>query len=111
MELAADDLPQYLCGDCLLKLQNAYGFVLQARQVQEQLLLELRKELLAPQCLDETPIDMALQSIKTEVDIPFEEEDTEITVPMDTESFVCVAALKLQPESDSESNQGDIDAE
>lgn len=114
MELASDDLPQNLCEDCLHQLQNAYGFVLQARQVQEQLLLKLRKELLSPKCLDETPIEMAVQPIKTESDIEFGAE-TENADQMDPEddcavsSLVCVAALKLQPESDSESNRDDAE--
>lgn len=109
MELAADDLPQYLCEDCLDKLQNAYGFVLQAREVREQLLLKLRKELLRLQCLDETPIDMALQPIKTESDIEFGGE-TENADQMEDNGAVspriCVTALKFKPEIGSENNHG-----
>jgi len=100
MEHCDDNLPQYLCGDCLRKLEDAYAFVLQARQVQEQLLHKIRKGL---QCLEETPIDIATQQIKTEEDIALES-----TQDLDEVATVSVEALKMQPESETDSSQSNV---
>ncbi|XP_034485136.1 zinc finger protein 91 [Drosophila innubila] len=99
MEQSEDSLPQYLCTDCICKLEDAYAFVLQARQVQEQLLHKVRKGL---QCLDETPIDIAPQHIKTEADIALVQTKD---VDDDKVATGTVAALKMQPESETDSSQ------
>ncbi|KAH8395554.1 hypothetical protein KR222_011147 [Zaprionus bogoriensis] len=110
MECVAADLPQFLCADCLHKLQDAYGFVLQARQVQAQLLLKLRKELLTSQCLDEIPIDITMRPIKTEVVNDFDGE-AKSAVGLDAVgASVSVASLYLKPESESEGNQVEFKA-
>ncbi|KAL7728380.1 hypothetical protein ACLKA6_007470 [Drosophila palustris] len=98
IEHTDDNLPQYLCGGCLRKLEEAYAFVLQARQVQEQLLHKIRKGL---QCLDETPIDIALEHIKTETGIALEQTKDGHN---DKVAAVPVAVLKMQPESETDSS-------
>lgn len=102
MENSDDNLPQHLCGDCMGKLEVSYAFVLQARQVQEQLLHKIRNEL---QCLDEAPIDIIPQSIKTETEINLEQTKDGVDDKVVTGS---VAALKLQPESETDSNHADV---
>ncbi|KAI8044592.1 hypothetical protein M5D96_000762 [Drosophila gunungcola] len=63
-ESADDNLPQHLCTDCWTRLEDAYAFVEQAREVNGELTARLRE------CLDEMPIDIPQeQSIKTEVDL------------------------------------------
>ncbi|XP_060648411.1 zinc finger protein 91 isoform X1 [Drosophila nasuta] len=103
MEQLDDNLPQYLCDDCLRKLEDAYAFVLQARQVHEQLLHKLHKNL---QCLDEAPIDIATNEIKSETDLALEQIDN-AAAALDVAGGEAIAAtLKIQPESDSDSNVG-----
>ncbi|KAH8358981.1 hypothetical protein KR093_003626 [Drosophila rubida] len=105
MEHSDDNLPQYLCDDCLRKLEDAYAFVLQARKVHEQLLHKLRKGL---QCLDEPPIDISTNDIKTEADLGLEHIGNAETV-LEVGPEAIVAALKIQPESESDSNAGASD--
>lgn len=112
LEHTDDSLPQHLCSGCLHKLEAAYAFVLQARHAQEQLLLQLRKSL-QPQCLDEMPIDINLQHIKTEMIVDMqpaskaksEEDEAEAEEREQDMAVVAIPALKWQPNSDSESNQ------
>lgn len=93
-------------------MEAAYAFVLQARQAQEQLLLQLRKGL-QTQCLDEMPIDINVQHIKTEMIVDMqltskaksEEDETEAEERQQDMTAVAIPALKWQPDSDSESNQ------
>ncbi|XP_017874809.1 PREDICTED: zinc finger protein 197-like isoform X2 [Drosophila arizonae] len=112
LEHTDDSLPQHLCSGCLHKLEAAYAFVLQARHAQEQLLLQLRKGL-QPQCLDEMPIDINLQHIKTEMIVDMqptsnaksEEDEAEADEREQDMAAVAIPALKWQPSSDNESNQ------
>ncbi|TDG48837.1 hypothetical protein AWZ03_004740 [Drosophila navojoa] len=116
LEHTDDSLPQNLCSGCLHKLEAAYAFVLQARHAQEQLLLQLRKGL-QTQCLDEMPIDINLQNIKTEMIVDMqpaskaksEEDETESEEREQDMAAVAIPALKWQPDSDSESNRNAAD--
>lgn len=114
-----DCLPQYLCGECLHKLEAAYAFVLQARQAQEQLLLQLCKGS-QRQCLEEMPIDIRMQDIKNETDVDIESEPNKKTqieslledvgeIEEPEISAVSGPALKWQPESDSDNTKAAVD--
>ncbi|KRF82873.1 zinc finger protein 91 [Drosophila virilis] len=114
-----DCLPQYLCGECLHKLEAAYAFVLQARQAQEQLLLQLRKGSLR-QCLEEVPIDIRMQDIKNETDVDIESEPNKKTqneslledageIEEPEIAAVSGPALKWQTESDSDNTKAGVD--
>ncbi|EDW34153.1 GL21719 [Drosophila persimilis] len=103
LENADDNLPQHLCADCLDRLESAYAFVEQARKVNGELLVRLRE------CLEETPIDIPQQQIKTEIDIDEEQRDfsdsgeAQRSSDVDVESAgVCSVELKWTPESASE---------
>ncbi|KAH8310305.1 hypothetical protein KR044_000658 [Drosophila immigrans] len=106
MEHLDNNLPQYLCDDCLRKLEDAYAFVLQVRQVHEQLLHKLRKGL---QCLDEPPIDITTDDIKTEADLALDHIDNAAALNVVAGEAI-VASFKIQPESETDSNDGAEDA-
>ncbi|XP_017143730.1 zinc finger protein 91 [Drosophila miranda] len=104
LENADDNLPQHLCADCLDRLENAYAFVEQARKVNGELLVRLRE------CLEETPIDIPQQQIKTEIDIDEEQRDfsdsgeAQRSSDVDVESAGVLSSVELKwtPESASE---------
>ncbi|EDV93514.1 GH18231 [Drosophila grimshawi] len=107
LEHTDDKLPQHLCGQCLSQLEAAYAFVVQVRQTQEQLLLQLRNGL-QTQCLDETPIDISTEHIKIEADIDLDADMADLVDAKLEEEQEKQVALKCQPATDSDSSQDNV---
>ncbi|XP_052846180.1 zinc finger protein 91 [Drosophila gunungcola] len=98
-ESADDNLPQHLCTDCWTRLEDAYAFVEQAREVNGELTARLRE------CLDEMPIDIPQeQSIKTEVDLDDGGNKSEVDVDA---TGMETLELKWRPESASDEDFAD----
>ncbi|KAH8311475.1 hypothetical protein KR044_006534 [Drosophila immigrans] len=107
----ADKLPPWLCGICAQRLENAYDFVLQARESHEQWIQKLSTDLAmdetekgAFECLRETPIQLLeIEGVTIKM-----EEQTESATPQ-SHPNVSVDPLIKKSIVDDESDDDDDD--
>ncbi|XP_032593047.1 zinc finger protein 420 isoform X2 [Drosophila grimshawi] len=108
----ADKLPPWICRNCAHRLENAYDFVLQARETHELWLHKMTTESLSEdtetgtlECLRETPIQLLeIEGVTIKM-----EEATEPAVPQ-TDSVGSIDPLiKKSREDDASNNDDDAD--